>query len=48
VQLPALAEYNGTQESQIYVREWVTRARADMNAERLDPGTGVREDIDDV
>jgi len=45
VQFLALTEYNGTDlgNCPAYVREWVTRERAEMQGERPDLPTGVRE-----
>ena len=50
VQLLALTEDSGMElrNCPAYIREWVTRERADMHAGGPDDGTGVREDIDDV
>jgi hypothetical protein len=51
VQFLALAEYHGAElrNCPMYVREWVTRERADTHAERPDSGVvGTRDDIDDV
>ena len=50
VELLAVAESNGTElrNCPAYIREWVTRERADMAAERPDHGMRAREDIDDV
>jgi hypothetical protein len=50
VQLLALTEDSGMElrNCPAYIREWVTRERADMHAGGRDDGTGVREDIDDV
>ena len=48
VQLLALSEYNRTElrNCPAYVREWITRERADMHGERAMGQS--REDIDDV
>ena len=50
VSLFAFSEDNGTElrNCPAYIREWVTRERAQTNAERLDQGIGAREDIEDV
>jgi hypothetical protein len=50
VQLLALTEDSGMElrNCPAYIREWVTRERADMHAGGRDDGTRVREDIDDV
>jgi hypothetical protein len=50
VQLLALTEDNGMElrNCPAYIREWVTREKADMRADGQEPNLGSREDIDDV
>jgi hypothetical protein len=50
VKLLAVAETNGTELRNCppYIREWVTRERADTNAGRSEQGIGGTEDIEDV
>jgi hypothetical protein len=50
VKLLAMAETNGTELRKCppYIREWVTRERADTNAGRSEQGIGGTEDIEDV
>jgi hypothetical protein len=50
VKLLAVAETNGTELRKCppYIREWVTRERAERNAGRSEEGIGGREDIEDA
>ena len=50
VRLLAISEANGIElkDCPAYIREWVTRERAQSTADRPDQGTGAREDIEDV
>jgi hypothetical protein len=49
VKLLALRESNGAElrNCPAYIREWVTRERADTNADRSEQGRGASDDIDD-
>lgn len=50
VKLLATVETNGIDlnDCPAYIREWITRERAQETADRPDQGTGAREDIEDV
>jgi hypothetical protein len=50
VKVLAAAEANGVElrNCPAYVREWVARERAQMNATSSDKGTPARDDVDDV
>jgi len=50
VQLLVLTEDSGMElrNCPAYIREWVTRARADKRSDGSGHGTGRREDVDDV
>ncbi len=50
VTLLGFSEANGIElrNCPAYIREWVTRERAQTNADRLDQGTEAREDIEDI
>ena len=50
VQLLVISEANGIElrDCPGYIREWVTRERAQITADRPDEGTRAREDIEDV
>ena len=50
VKLLAISEANGIElkDCPAYIREWITRERAQTTGEWPDQGTGVREDIEDV
>jgi hypothetical protein len=50
VKLLAVAETNGTELRKCppYIREWVTRERAETNTGRSEEGIGGREDIEDA
>ena len=49
VKLLALRESNGAElrNCPAYIREWVTRERADTNADRSEQGRGASDDIDE-
>lgn len=49
VRLLATSEANGIElkDCPAYIREWITRERAQATADRPDQGTGAREDIED-
>ena len=50
VKLLATSEANGIElkDCPAYIREWVTRERAQTTADRLNQRAGAREDIEDV
>ena len=50
VTLLATSEANGIELKDCpgYIREWVTRERAQTTADRPDQGTGAKEDMEDV
>src|SRR4051812_16380468 len=49
VKLLAIRESNGAElrNCPAYIREWVTRERAEANADRSEQGRGASDDIDD-
>jgi hypothetical protein len=50
VKLLAFSEFNGLElrNCPAYIREWVTRERAQSKTDGTDQGTGATEDIEDV
>jgi hypothetical protein len=50
VKLLAISETNGVglKNCPAYIREWITRERAPVTADRADQGTGAKENSEDV
>ena len=50
VKLLAISEANGIElkDCPAYIREWITREKAQTTADRSDQGTGARKDSEDV